>query len=141
MKLNNINFGARIDKGTYQTLLEARRKGLNTQEAETLMTKVCPAGTIYTTSVNNTLDGRINKGIKSMIIYSNFINSGIEILPVKILSAGSIDYIGKAYKINQKTIDLITKRLKKLTANSIGYKFNIKTKDEYELMKKFGDVN
>ena len=137
MHVRNIGFGARIDRGTYAMLIWARKKGLKTGEMETLMKEVYPDRTIHTKSVNNYIDVVKNHGIKEMGIYSR--RSYIPILSINVLDKGSVSYLGLAYKINQKTVDLITDNLKNIKAHEQIKYSKYASKAERELLEKFGE--
>ena len=139
MKVRSTNFGARIDMETYNVLLNARKSNLYTNEMENLMRDTCPSATIYTTNIDNDIDGEKNCGIKTMNIYSTLTKEKIPILEPKVRTVGHISYIGEAYKINQKTIDLITENLKMIKQNKNIDKLAFKTRDELDLFIKFGE--
>ena len=113
MKINCINFGARISESTFLFLKEARSKGLDTEKMENLIKKSFPNKVIYTHLVDNTLDGEENKGIRTMEIASPYIS--IPLLKLKVKTNGSTCFIGEAYKINQDTINIISKKLEKIS--------------------------
>lgn len=137
MKVGNINFGARIDKGTFDMLVKARTMGLKTKKMERAMKNLFPHKTIFTVPVNNQIEGKPNKGIKLMGINTD--NGYVPILDYKVYEGeNSVTHIGKAYKLTQETINKITERLnalrgdKRLTALP-------KNPIEADLTRKFGE--
>ena len=109
MKIGNVSFGARIDRNTMDFLIKARQKGLKTEKMETLMKQVYPDEVIYTEYDD----------LGENISYMKFFN--IIFLPPKYIP-GTKRYIQSGsqlnpYKINQNTVNTITKCLEEIKKN------------------------
>ena len=137
MTIGKINFGARISETTFSVLKESRKKGLDTSRMEDLMKEVYPQRVIYTTLVDNEIDSNPNKGIKTMEISSPY--GSVPILDMKIKDMGYAAYYGAAYKINQKTVDLITRNLEMIKSTVSEDKPRYNSEIEEALVEKLGE--
>ena len=126
------NFGAKIDECGIRFLVSAREKGLKTQELETLLKQVLPKEEIQT-------------GVDNVLGEPAFMKVGNkDILPAKFEYYGNFSQM-KPCKINQDTIDSMTKKLREIkkedkTADNTKIKFQKIYKRDHraELIKIFG---
>lgn len=146
MKVGNVSFGAKLTQSTFDFLVRARVKGLNTENMENLMQELRPDEFIYTDKRGDNIlsMGFVNKPGQVSLNRKNDIILGsknyIDILKLAdnrrevisdFLASGKI----KSYEINQKTIDTITSKLKEIKKSE---KLSPAKRAERAIIKKFG---
>ena len=147
MKVGNINFGARLTQSTFDFLVEARKKGLNTKKMENLMKETHPDEFVKTYTYKDKLLGMeivenpkmINmQGGKTILKNNDFeyyYDAYFGADPANDLTSEIENGNFQSYDINQKLVDDITKNLKELSKKENSSEEN---KIKKALISKFG---